>query len=186
MRFLKLSLILVASVLAACQSTTTPQSVSRPAPTASEKVVVGYIAVKGSLMGGFNVESKISHLPSSSQIGWLHSNYDMLQRKRQLATGMTVKIVAYGQDRNTVIWSDTSVSSGQHRVTMPKHLMRQTGIICARVTGYRILNVENLQMGAGQTSWCDVDFASYVDKPWMQGLDDDKGYGFPLILEPLM
>jgi hypothetical protein len=96
---------------------------------------------------------------------------------------MTVTIVAYGQDRNTVIWSDTSVSDGQRRAMMPKHLMRQTGIICARVTGYRILNVENLQMGEGQTSWCDVDFASYVDQSWMQG--KDGGYGFPLVLEPM-
>ena len=185
MRFLKISLIAAFFVpaLAACQSTSTPQSVPRPASTTTEQVVVGYIAAKGSLMGGFDVESRISHMPSSSQIGWLHSNYDMLKRKGQLATGMSIKIVAYGQDRDTVIWSDTSVSNGQHRAMMPKHIMRQTGIICARVTGYRILNVENLQMGNGQTSWSDEDFASYVDKPWMQG--KSGGYGFPLVLEPL-
>jgi hypothetical protein len=185
MRFLKITAILLGlPLLAACQSTSTPQSVPRPA--AEGQVVVGYIAVKGSRMGGFDVESRISHLPSSSQIGWMHENYNQLQRTGQLATGMSVEIVAYGRDRNTVIWSNTSVSGGQHRTTMSKSLMRQTGIICARVTGYRILNVENLQMGAGKTSWCDEDFASHVDKPWMQGLDDDKGYGFPFVLEPLM
>ena len=178
MRFLKLTLILpLIGLLTACQSTGEQQMVSR---ASAETVVVGYIPANA---GNIDVESRISHLPSSRQIVWLYENYDRLLRKGQIATGMPVEIVAYGRDMNTVIWRDQSVSSGMRRVEMPKHIARQTGIICARVTGYRILNVENVQMGKNQTSWCDEDFASYVDESWMQG--EDGGYGFPLLLEPL-
>jgi hypothetical protein len=144
-------------------------------------VNVGYIAVEA----GFDIESRVAHLPSSAQIVWLHENYDRLAREGFVQTGAQVQIVAYGNNNTDVIWSDETISSGQRRAQMPLSVMRATDVICARVTGYRIVNVENVQISHDGTtsSWCESEFAQFADEPWMRGANG--GFGFPLILEPL-
>jgi len=169
-----------ATSLGGCVSTVSDPS-PITAPSNEGSVIVGYIAAKG---GQLDVEV-IQRFPSSKQIMWLDENYATLQKNDQLVTGMKVHLVAYaGTDGGTPIWENISISTGSHRVGMPKSVVRNTGSFCLRVYGYRITNVENVQIRPdGSTSWCEDDLKDYVDADWMQG--PDGGYGFPLILDRL-
>jgi len=147
--------------------------------TANDKIIVGYITVQA---GDIDVEARLQHLHSARQIVWLYQNYGRLQSRKQIVTGPRIHLIAYQYDLGPVIWEDVSTSPGMHRVWMPKSVARNTGVFCVRVYGYRIVNVNNLQVRSdGSTSWCENDLARYVDEPWMQGANG--GYGFPLILE---
>ena len=175
-------IIVAALTLSACNTTTMQATESSPTVARTQgSVNVGYIAVAA----GFDIEARIGHMPSSAQIVWLHQNYAQLERQGAVATGARIEIVAYGNNNSEVIWSDVTTSTGQRRAQMPKAVMAATDVICARVTGYRIVNVENVQLSrdGNSTSWCQYEFAEYVNAPWMQGASG--GYGFPLILEEI-
>ena len=178
------STIIAALTLSACSTTSMQSAEISPTVTRAQgSVNVGYIAVKH----GFDIEARIAHMPSSAQIIWLDENYAQLERQGAVATGARIEIVAYGNSNSNseVIWSDVTTSTGQRRAQMPKAVMAATDVICARVTGYRIINVENVQFSrdGNTTSWCEYEFAEYVNEPWMQGASG--GYGFPLVLEPI-